>query len=109
MRRWLVVMFLLIFVGGWVSVGSAKSDIWDIINKIPGGDQQQPTPAPGQKGQEGGTAYIKLVTGEVFTIDTQGADLNQLEFQGTLRIEQPDATYYINSAQVAYVKVPAQR
>jgi hypothetical protein len=111
MKRWISLAVVMALVTGWMNVGMAKSDILDQILKktlpIPGQDKGQPQPSPAPS--SGGTVYIKLVTGEVFAVQASGEDLSQVEFQGVLKLDQPDGTYYVNSAQVAYIKVPTQR
>ena len=92
MRKWWIVILAVLFIAGAVQLGLAKSKVWDLVF----GEEQQ---------AQAYTVELKMSSGETFDIETAEANYDDVTFEGPIKLERPDGTYYLNSAQVSYIKV----
>lgn len=90
MKKWIVVALVVVFTAGAVKAGLARSKIIDLIFED---DKQRIY-----------VAEIKMTDGEVFSFETTETDFDDVEFEGPIKLEKEDGTYYLNSAQVVYIR-----
>lgn len=95
MKKWVAIIGIIVFLAGAAATGLAKSKIWDMIFE----DEKA----------DGYTAEIRMSDGETFGFETTEADFDDVEFSGPIKVEREDGTYYLNSAQVVYIKVAAKK
>jgi len=93
MRKWWIVILVVLFVTGAVQFGLAKSKVWDLVF---GEEEQQ---------AQTYSVELKMNNGEIFSVETAEASYDDVTFEGAIRLDRADGTYYLNSAQVAYIKV----
>jgi len=100
MKKFIAVLLAVLIISGGAAVVLAKSkiDIFDLVF-----DKDEPE-APAQAA----SVYqvdIKMVSGQTFRMESEEADFSDIEFEGTLVLQKPDGTYYINSQLVEYIRV----
>jgi len=107
MKKAFAAVLLFALLAG-AATASARSKVWDKIYEQVTKEPQQPQtqPAPDQTY----VVEIKMAGGETFKLESPDAEgFDDVEFSGNMKLEQPDGTYYLNSAQVQYIKVAPRK
>ncbi|MEW5947188.1 MAG: hypothetical protein AB1742_13405 [bacterium] len=93
MKKWLAVVLAVLFIAAAAQVALARSKILDLIF-----ENEQPQP-------QSYTVQLTMTDGKVFTLETTESSFDDVTFEGTMKVVLEDGTYYLNSAQVAYIRV----
>ena len=98
MRKSVILVIIAAVIMLAASAAMAKTNVWDLIF-------DDNTQSDQKTGESSYSVEIRLTNGERFSIETKDADYSDVEFNGVLKLDQPDGTYYVNSSQVEYIKV----